>query len=67
MPDVALHKLPLWELLRQVPRVDWKNALDSMILSHVWFGNWSFLQVRSWIYHIFRFLVPLSLLGRKPA
>jgi len=63
MQDVELQKLPLWELLRQVPRVDWRNALDTTFFSHIWFGSWSFLQVRSWIYHIFRYLVPLSLLG----
>jgi hypothetical protein len=63
MPDVALRHMPLWELLRQIPRVDWKNALDVTFLSHIWFGNWSFLQVRSWIYHIFTCLALLSLAG----
>jgi hypothetical protein len=63
MPDVALHKMPLWELLRQIPRVDWKNAFDSLILSHIWFGNWSFLQVRSWIYHFYKYLALLASLG----
>ena len=23
------------------------------MFSHIWFGGWSFLQVRSWIYHVF--------------
>lgn len=63
MPDVTLRHMPLWELLQQIPRVDWKNALDITFLSHIWFGNWSFLQVRSWIYHIFTYLALLSLVG----
>ncbi len=63
MPDVALRKMPLWEILCRIPRVDWKGALDTLFLSHIWFGNWSFLQVRSWIYHLFGYFAWLSLLG----
>ena len=63
MPDAALRDISLWKLLGQVPRVDWKNALDSLLLSHMWFGNWSFLQVRSWITHVFGYLIPPALLG----
>jgi 4-amino-4-deoxy-L-arabinose transferase-like glycosyltransferase len=63
MPDAALRNTSLWDVLRQIPRVDWRSALDSIMVSHIWFGNWSFLQVRSWIYHVFMYAVPLSLLG----
>ncbi len=59
MQDVALAKTPFSSLTGQVPRVDWKSAIDSLLFSHLWFGNWSFLQVRSWIYHAFEWaLVP---------
>ncbi len=63
MQDVALHRMTLAELLRTAPRVDWRNALDSTFLSHIWFGNWSFLVVRSWMYHAFRFAGLLAVLG----
>jgi hypothetical protein len=63
MPDVALGNMPLWELLRRIPRVEWKRALDALLFSHIWFGNWSFLQVRSWIYRAFEYALLLSLIG----
>jgi len=41
--------------------VHWKNALDTLLFSHLWLGNWSFLQVRGWIYHAFGYvLLPAS-------
>ncbi len=63
MQDVTLRNVTLVELLRKVPQVDWRNALDSTFLSHIWFGAWSFLQVRYWIYHAYRFAALLALLG----
>jgi hypothetical protein len=63
MQDVELHKMSLTDLLWNIPRVDWRGAFDSIFFSHIWFGNWSFLQVRSWMYHSYRDLALLSLLG----
>jgi hypothetical protein len=51
------------EVLKQIPRVDWGNAIDAVFLSHVWFGNWSFLQLRSWIYHVFQYVAVLAIAG----
>jgi hypothetical protein len=51
--DAALRDLTLWDRLRRLPNVEWLTALDSTFFSHIWFGGWSFLQVRSWIYHVF--------------
>ncbi len=63
MQDVTLRDVSLKKLLSQAPGVDWRNALDSTLLSHIWFGGWSFLQVRSWIYHIYRYAGLVALLG----
>jgi hypothetical protein len=63
MQDVELRRMSLHDLLGNVSRVDWRSAYDSIFFSHVWFGNWSFLQVRSWMYHSYRDLALLSLLG----
>lgn len=71
MHAVALRDTSAADLLRLVPRVDWRAALDSTFVSHIWFGNWSFLQVRSWMYHFFGYVVIaaalglLALLGRR--
>ncbi len=52
-----------WAILRQIGRVDWRSVADSAFLSHIWFGNWSFLQVRSWMYHFFGYVALAAALG----
>ena len=32
-------------------------------MSHIYFGNWSFLQLRYWIYHFFRYLALVGVTG----
>lgn len=49
---VAMRDVGLAEKLAAVPRMDWRQAADTLVLSHVWMGGWSFLQMRSWIYHL---------------
>ncbi len=39
-----------WSLRRAALAVDWPNAFKTILSSHVWFGNWSFLKLRSWMY-----------------
>lgn len=36
-----------------VVRVRWERAVDAILMSHVWYGGWSSLVVRSWMYHFF--------------
>ena len=63
MQAVALRQVPLIERLRHIRQVDWRSAANSAFLSHIWFGGWSFLQLRAWIYHFFALLAFLALLG----
>lgn len=51
--DAAVASLPLHEKVAALRRVDWRSALDLVLISHIWTGGWSFLGVRSWIYRIF--------------
>jgi hypothetical protein len=44
-------------------RVQWRNALDSILLSHVWFGAWSSLGVRSWMYHLLFLIAAMGAVG----
>lgn len=37
--------------------MDWLRAVDFILLSHIWLGNWSFLVARSWMYHFLEFLL----------
>jgi len=57
---VKLRGISSWELLQVVPQVDWYNAVDSIFNSHIWYGNWSGLTLRSWMYHFFRYIVLLA-------
>ena len=61
--DAALSQMPLAERLRHIPDVNWRAALDSTFFSHIWFGGWSFLQVRAWIYRVFAIAAALAALG----
>ncbi len=63
MSDTAMGRVSVWQLMEQIPRVNWRNAVDTLLFTHVWFGNWSFLQVRSWIYHAFDWTVLAALAG----
>ena len=63
MQSVALGGTPVLDYIRAIPRVDWYNAADSLLVSHIWFGNWSFLGLRAWIYKLFMGLYLLAAAG----
>ena len=43
--DVALRGVSLAQKLAGVPHVNWKSGVVSVLLSHTWFGGWSFLRL----------------------
>jgi len=61
--EVAARGAPQLSLLGSTLRVNWLRAADFTFLSHIWLGNWSFLVVRSWMYHFFAFIAALSAIG----
>jgi 4-amino-4-deoxy-L-arabinose transferase-like glycosyltransferase len=63
LQDAGLRHMPLAERLRHAGDVNWFAALDSTFFSHIWFGGWSFLQLRAWIYHVFAWVAVLAVLG----
>ena len=63
LQDAALHNMPLAKRLARAADVSWLSAVDSTFFSHIWFGGWSFLQLRAWIYHSMAILGGLALLG----
>jgi 4-amino-4-deoxy-L-arabinose transferase-like glycosyltransferase len=58
--EVAAARL---DLLRAVRQVNWLQAADFTFLTHIWLGNWSFLVVRSWMYHFFALVAGLAGVG----
>ena len=43
--DAALRSISLTHKLMAVPHVNWKSGAVSVLLSHIWFGGWSFLRL----------------------
>jgi len=41
-------------------RVPWIRAIDSILLSHLYFGGWSALGVRAWMVHLFYAVILLA-------
>jgi 4-amino-4-deoxy-L-arabinose transferase-like glycosyltransferase len=48
--DAAAGHLSVLALLAQVLHVNWRSGFASILLSHIWFGGWSFLRFPGWIY-----------------
>lgn len=61
--DAAVRGLSRWDLLRQMLHVNWVGALISVLLSHIWYGAWSFLRVSNIVYLAFGALMLLAAAG----
>ena len=59
-------------MIGRAATVPWGTAIDSILFSHLYFGGWSGLTVRSWMYHVFYGAMLLAAAGllrllRQPA
>jgi hypothetical protein len=50
-------------MLRQAVSINWAKAIDAILFSHLYFGGWSSLTVRSWMYHVFYLVILLAAVG----
>ena len=53
-----------------ITRINWLSALDVEAKSFIWFGGWSFLTLKSWMYRVPEALAIFALAGlilRRPA
>jgi len=57
------RKVPILTLLRRASEVDWHNVVHDIFTSHIWFGNWSFLHVRGWMYTVMWYGTVLAAIG----
>ncbi len=65
-------KLSDISLVRRAGEIPWTTAVDGVLLSHIWFGGWSGLTIRSWMYHAFYLAIAVAGIGllrlwRQPA
>jgi hypothetical protein len=61
--SVTLRGQGAFAVLSRAGEVPWRTAVDSILLSHLWFGGWSGLTVRSWMYHLLYALAGAALAG----
>ena len=61
--SVILRDLGVWGVLRRGPSLPWRTAADAILFSHLYFGGWSSLTVRSWMYHLFFAAVLAAAIG----
>jgi hypothetical protein len=50
-------------MLSAAAELPWLRAVDAILLSHLYFGGWSSLTVRSWMYHLFYILIVIAAVG----
>ena len=50
-------------MLHAARTLPWTKAVDSILFSHLYFGGWSGLTVRSWMYHVFYVCIALAAAG----
>jgi hypothetical protein len=48
--DVGLRHVSLLQKLSAIPQVNWKSGVLSVVVSHIWFGGWSFLRAPRQVY-----------------
>jgi hypothetical protein len=60
---VELRQVGSITMLKQAMTISWPRAIDTILLSHFYFGGWSSLTVRSWIYHVFYLIAFIAFFG----
>jgi 4-amino-4-deoxy-L-arabinose transferase-like glycosyltransferase len=60
--DAAQGNLSLARKLSAATHVNWRSGLVSIVLSHVWFGDWSFLRISDRLYKL-AFIVITAAIG----
>src|ERR1700680_1977891 len=44
-------------------KIPWSRVFDFIAISYIWFGNWSFLVVRTWMYRVIEVAFVLGFIG----
>jgi len=70
--SAMLHGRGPLGMVRAAAAVPWARAIDSVLFSHLYTGGWSWLTVRSWMYHLLYAVALVAACGlwrawRRPA
>jgi hypothetical protein len=60
---VMLGGSSLWSVLQDADSLPWKQALDSILLSHLYLGGWSYLTVDHRVYHVLFIVIAVAGVG----
>ncbi len=58
--SVMLRGTTAGEMVSRATHINWIKAIDGTLLSHLYFGGWSSLTARSWMYHVFYVAIAAS-------
>ena len=61
--EITLRSMSKLQLLVQARHVNWVSGVVSILLSHIWFGAWSFLKFPRTVYLLFGLVIFVALLG----
>jgi hypothetical protein len=61
--SVMLRGASPWSMVQAARSLPWTRAVDSILFSHLYFGGWSGLMVRSWMYHVFYVAIAAAAAG----
>jgi 4-amino-4-deoxy-L-arabinose transferase-like glycosyltransferase len=59
----ATRRIPVSEALAAAWRINWLKVTDGVLLSHLYFGGWSSLTARAWMYHVFYAVIAAAAVG----
>jgi len=60
---VTLRGISQVSMLSGAAALPWGKAVDSILFSHLYFGGWSSLTVRSWMYHLLYLVILVAAIG----
>jgi hypothetical protein len=63
LESVTLRTMGTVEFLARAVHANYASGIDAILLSHLWFGGWSGLTLRSWMYHLFYLVILLAGIG----
>jgi len=61
--NIVLVQPSMGQMARNVSKLNWIKSADYGWITFVWTGNWSFLTLRSWMYHGMAVLAILAIAG----
>jgi hypothetical protein len=63
LESVTLRSLSATGFLARAMHANYASGIDAILFSHLWFGGWSGLTIRSWMYHLFYLVILLAGIG----